>query len=270
MSAASQQTILKFLRGRKLRPRNIHHNPEMGSTYFSSSYIADKGFQTPKGGYGPPQDVNASFCHNHTESSFTELHPDVDLNRYEMRKTQLKVDQQHQTSHSATTTSLEEPTVPAMNVDEERKSSDIGFRKLCAIFDYIGENNVAFSELTRIMNIVFRETDETWEKADISALLNPDSQPMFFTVMFPSSFEVNTEDNGKVIIPMKKTEESPNNTPTELTAPHRFSHSPDPSPLGEQLESPQSSATSSLGKRSRKTDDATETLQRKRTKTTPS
>ncbi|KAH3918016.1 hypothetical protein HBH56_047870 [Parastagonospora nodorum] len=65
-------------------PRSeMHQNPLSPEGYFSSSYVADKNaFDIPQGGYGPPGSVNGSFCHNHNDESFKELHPDVDQSKY--------------------------------------------------------------------------------------------------------------------------------------------------------------------------------------------
>jgi hypothetical protein len=63
-------------------PTKRHVNPEMPG-YFSSSYDAELGRHVaPCGGFGPPQDVIGSFCHDHTDESFAELHPKVDLDTY--------------------------------------------------------------------------------------------------------------------------------------------------------------------------------------------
>jgi hypothetical protein len=65
-------------------PRSeMHRNPLSPDGYFSSSYVADKNaFDIPQGGYGPPGSVNGSFCHDHNDESFKELHPDVDQSTY--------------------------------------------------------------------------------------------------------------------------------------------------------------------------------------------
>ncbi|KAH5586103.1 hypothetical protein HBI45_236480 [Parastagonospora nodorum] len=65
-------------------PRSeMHQNPLSPEGYFSSSYVADKNaFDVPQGGYGPPGSVNGSFCHDHNDESFEELHPGVDQSTY--------------------------------------------------------------------------------------------------------------------------------------------------------------------------------------------
>jgi hypothetical protein len=64
-------------------PAVHHHVPGAPKGYSSSSYDAALGTHVaPRGGYGAPQDVNASFCHDHTDESFEELHPNVDIDTY--------------------------------------------------------------------------------------------------------------------------------------------------------------------------------------------
>jgi hypothetical protein len=63
-------------------PSQLHRDPERPD-YSSSSYDAELGRHVaPLGGFGAPQDVNASFCHDHTDESFEKLHPDIDLDAY--------------------------------------------------------------------------------------------------------------------------------------------------------------------------------------------
>jgi hypothetical protein len=66
----------------ELDSSQLHRDPERPD-YCSSSYDAELGRHVaPRGGFGAPQDVNASFCHDHTDESFEKLHPDVDLDAY--------------------------------------------------------------------------------------------------------------------------------------------------------------------------------------------
>jgi hypothetical protein len=66
----------------ELDSSQLHRDPERPD-YCSSSYDAELGRHVaPRGGFGAPQDVNASFCHDHTDESFETLHPDVDLDAY--------------------------------------------------------------------------------------------------------------------------------------------------------------------------------------------
>jgi hypothetical protein len=81
------QTALINLLGKielQLDPTKVHQNPNGPPGYYSSSYNAELGHHvTPQGGYGPPRDVHASFCHDHTDTSFESLHPNVDPGAYD-------------------------------------------------------------------------------------------------------------------------------------------------------------------------------------------
>ncbi|EAT84710.2 hypothetical protein SNOG_08434 [Parastagonospora nodorum SN15] len=94
-------------------PRSeMHQNPLSPEGYFSSSYVADKNaFDIPQGGYGPPGSVNGSFCHNHNDESFKELHPDVDQSKYDAAEQDLY-------ENNATTAP---PDQPAQLEDEENE-----------------------------------------------------------------------------------------------------------------------------------------------------
>jgi hypothetical protein len=81
----SQKQFRIFLNtlGFQVDPAVRHHVPDAPKGYSSASYDAALGTHVaPRGGYGAPQDVNGSFCHDHTDESFEELHPNVDLDTY--------------------------------------------------------------------------------------------------------------------------------------------------------------------------------------------
>jgi hypothetical protein len=72
LPADTQRLILDFLKDLDLPNRSR-----------SSSFNSTTGrFDTPLGGYGPPQSENGSFCFHNKDSLFPELLPNVDQNRY--------------------------------------------------------------------------------------------------------------------------------------------------------------------------------------------
>jgi hypothetical protein len=72
---------IKFPRSKR------HRNLNTPKGYSSSSWDANQAkFDSPLGGYGPPQSVNGSFYHHHSDSSFQALHPNVDLESHHLPK----------------------------------------------------------------------------------------------------------------------------------------------------------------------------------------
>ncbi|KAF1920969.1 hypothetical protein BDU57DRAFT_562401 [Ampelomyces quisqualis] len=83
----AQRKIIHYLKSVTLPHVELHCNPANSAIYRSSSYDAvQQRFNPPAGGYGPPQSVNGSFCHSHTDSSFVKMHPNVDLDTYNAPK----------------------------------------------------------------------------------------------------------------------------------------------------------------------------------------
>jgi hypothetical protein len=84
MPEDAQKFILDFLERLVLSRADLHGDPSLPPYLRSSSFNPRNGrFEPPRGGFGPPQSINGSFYHSHSNSTFPELHPNIDLNTYE-------------------------------------------------------------------------------------------------------------------------------------------------------------------------------------------
>lgn len=101
LPAEAQRCLLYMLQSFDMFREELHHNPSNDFNYRSSSYNSRQGnYVVAAGGNGPPQSVDGSFYHSHTEDNFAATHPKVDLAAYESKHVGAVQPERSRKSHS--------------------------------------------------------------------------------------------------------------------------------------------------------------------------
>lgn len=110
MPEDAQRCLLYMLQSIDMFREELHHNPSNNFKYRSSSYNSREGnYVVAAGGNGPPQSVDGSFYHSHTNGSFAATHPIVDLTTYESKHAGAVQPERSRKSQSKKSKPVQEP-----------------------------------------------------------------------------------------------------------------------------------------------------------------